>query len=191
MPVRSPARLAAPALVALTLLLAACIESVHPISDAGQAAPDPALYGVWHGRFDGDDMYLHVGPGDRGMTRAVTVEHKQKDGAIKVERYVAFPTRVGKLAMLNVKSVDDPERDHGYLLFKYQAGKKRLTLWLTSYGAVREDIKAGKLAGRADAAPYGDTVITASGAELAQYLQASDPRRLFDKPLVFRRMASR
>lgn len=178
-------------LVALSALLTGCPESIHPISDAAQAAPDPALYGVWHGRFDGDEMYLHVGPAERGMTRAVMVEHKAKDGSIKVERYVAFPTQLGKLAMLNVKAVDDPDRDRGYSLFRYQVEKKKLTLWMTSYAAVREDIKAGKLAGKAEDKPYGDTVITAPGGELAKYLQDSDPKRLFDRPLVFRRIADR
>lgn len=178
-------------LVAVSALLAGCPESIHPVSDPARAAPDPALYGVWHGRFDGDEIYLHVGPAERGMTRAVMVEHKQKDGAIKVERYVAFPSQVGKLALLNVKAVDDPDRDRGYTLFRYQAEKKKLTLWMTSYAAVREDIKAGKLAGKAEDKPYGDTVITASGAELARYLQDGEPQRLFDKPLVFRRIAER
>jgi hypothetical protein len=187
----SPRRRLFAAVIALSTLLAGCPESIHPISDAAQAAPDPALYGVWHGRFDGDEIYLHVGPAERGMTRAVMVEHKGKDGAIKIERYVAFPTQLGKLAMLNVKAVDDPDRDRGYTLFRYQAEKKKLTLWMTAYGAVREDIKAGRLAGKAEDKPYGDTVITASGEQLGKYLQESDPKRLFDKPLVFRRIAER
>lgn len=181
----------APVLVALTALLGGCPESIHPISDAARAEPDAALYGVWRGRFDGDTLYLHVGPGERGMTRAVTVEHKQKDGALKVEHYVAFPSQVGKLAMLNVKAVDDPERDHGYALFRYRLEGKKLTLWLTSYAAVREDIKSGKLAGRVEDRPYGDTVITASGEELAKYLAEADLKRLFDKPLLFERIAAR
>lgn len=180
----------AASLVALAPWLAGCPESIHPVSDVAQAAPDPALYGVWHGRFDGDDLYLHVGPGDRGMTSAVTVEHKEKDGTLKVERYVAFPTRLGKLAMLNVKAVDDAERDPGYVLFRYQVDKKKLTLWLTSYMAVRDDIRAGKLAGRAHDKPHGDTLITAPSDALAKYLLEADPKRLFDKPLEFRRLAA-
>lgn len=168
-------------------MLAGCPESIHPVSDPAGAVADPALHGTWHGTFDGDEIYLHVGPAARGMTQAVMVEHKEKGGELKVERYVAFPSRLDKLAMLNVRRVDEPDTDLGYTLFKYEVHKKKLTLWMTSYGAVRDDIKAGKLAGRAQDGPFGETLITASSEELAKYLQHSDPKRLFDKPLVFNR----
>ena len=182
-------RLAISAALALCPLLTACPESVHPISDPATAGHDPAVFGVWHGSFDGDEMYLHVGPGERGMTKAVQVEHKQK-GDINTERYFAFPTRLGKLAMLNVHRVDE-ERHSAYTLFRYQADKKKLTLWILSYAAAREDIKAGKLKGKVEDGPFGETRITASSEELVKYLQEGDPKRLFDKPLVFRRIAQR
>ena len=175
-------------LLASTLLLTACPESIHPISDPARAAPDPALLGVWHGTFDGDEVFLHVGSGEHGLTRAVLVEHKEKGGAPKVERYAAFPTQVGKLAMLNVRRTDEPAAARGYSLMKYQVEKKKLTLWMTAYGAVREDIQAGKLAGRAEEGKFGETRITASSEELVQYLRESDEKRLFDKPLVFKRL---
>lgn len=183
-------RALAAALLSACPLLAGCPESVHPVSDPAGAAHDPALSGTWHGVFDGDAIYLHVGRAEHGMTRAVTVEHERKDGGIKVERYVAFASRLDKLALLNVRPVDGGGTA-GYSLFKYETGKDRLTLWLTSFAAVREDIKAGKLAGKAEDKPYGDTVITAPGGALAKYLQESDPQRLFDRPLVFRRIADR
>lgn len=179
------------ALLAACTLLTACPESIHPIADPAKAAADPVLFGVWHGSFDGDEIYLHVGPAERGMTQAVMVEHKARDGTIKIERYVAFPTQVGKLAMLNVRRVDEPDADRGYSLFKYQVDKKKLTLWMTAYAAVRDDIKAGKLAGKAEDRAYGETLITASSEELAKYLGESDQARLFDKPLAFRRIADR
>jgi hypothetical protein len=180
------------AVLALCGLLAGCPESIHPLGDPAKAAPDPALFGVWHGTFDGDEIYLHVGPADRGMTQAVMVEHREKDGAIKLERYVAFPTQLGKLAMLNVRRVDEPDTDRGYNLFRYQVDKKKLTLWMTAYAAAHDDIKAGKLAGKASDKPYGETLITASSEELAKYLLLeTDPARLFDKPLAFRRAADR
>lgn len=181
-------RALAAALLSACPLLAGCPESVHPVSDPAGAAHDPALSGTWHGVFDGDAIYLHVGRAEHGMTRAVTVEHERKDGGIKVERYVAFASRLDKLALLNVRPVDGGGTA-GYSLFKYETGKDRLTLWLTSFAAVREDIKAGKLAGIAGDGKFGETRITASSAELAAWLRAAEPRRLFDKPLVFVRVA--
>lgn len=183
------------ALVALAtlaggLLLAACPESVQPLSDPSRAAPDPALLGVWHGTFDGDEMYLHAGPGERGMIRTIQVEHKKK-GGIETARYAAFPTKVGKLDMLNVRSLDESADYRGYLLFKYEVKGARLTLWMLSLKAARDDIKAGRLTGKAEGGEFGDTLITASSAELAAYLEKGDPKRLFDHPLAFRRIARR
>lgn len=182
--------LAASAVLALCAVLSGCPESVHPLSDPATAAHDPALFGVWHGTFDEDEMYLHVGPADHGMTKAVAVEHKQRDGDVKVERYVAFPGTVGKLALLNVHPAGDVERDRGWFFFRYAVEKKKLTLWMLSYAAARQDIKDGKLKGIAEEGPYGDTRITATSAELARYLGQADARRLFDKPLVFRRVGT-
>ena len=90
--------------------------------------------------------------------------------------------------MLNVRRIDEPDADRGYSLMKYQVDKKKLTLWMTSFAAVRDDIKAGKLKGKAADGQFGDTRITASSAELAKYLQESDEKRLFDKPLPFKRL---
>jgi hypothetical protein len=179
-------RTAAVALLTLCSMLAGCPESVHPVSDPVAAVHDAALFGTWRGTFDGDAVYLHVGPAERGMMRAVMVEHDAKNG-IKVERYSAYPTRLASLAVLNVRPLDD-SHERGYSIMKYEAGANELTLWMTSYAAIRDDIRAGKLKGIAGKDPYGDTRITASGRELTAYLQAADRQRLFDKPLVFQRV---
>ena len=173
------------AIVGLCALLAGCPESVHPSSDPAAATQDPALFGVWQSTFEDEEMYLHVGPAERGMTRAVTVEHKKKGGQVKVEAYTAFPSRLEGLSMLNLRADDDGTR--GYSLFKYEVSKKKLTLWMTSAAAVREDIKAGKVKGIAEEGPFGDTRITAPSAEIAAWLLAADRKRLFDKPMEFRK----
>lgn len=183
-------RLVTSAALAGCLLLSGCPESVQPLSDPAGAAHDPALFGVWHGSFDGDEMYLHAGPGERGMTRAVQIEHKKK-GGIDTTQYAAFPTRLGKLGLLNVRRTDDGADFRGYMLFRYEVKGRKLTLWMLSLKAVREDIKAGKLAGRAEGGEYGETLITASSEALGKYVQEGDAKRLFDHPLVFRRLAVR
>lgn len=175
-------------LLGLAPLLAGCPESIHPVSDPAEADHDAALFGVWRGTFDGDEVYLHVGAGERGMTHAVLVEHKQRGGAPQVERYAAFPTRLGKLRLLNVRRTDEAGAGRDYAIMKYQVDGKNLTLWMTSYAVVREDIKAGKLEGKAGDGPLGETRITASSEELARYFEEGDARRLFDKPLPFRRL---
>jgi hypothetical protein len=174
------------AMLALCALLCGCPESVHPLSDPASAAPDPALFGAWRGSFDGDEVYLHVGPGERGMTQATMVEHDKK-GGIKTERHVAFPTRLEGLAMLNVRAVGEGNSVRGYTLFKYEVASRKLTLWMLSYDAVRNDIRAGKLEGKAEDGVYGETYISASTEELAAYVLGGQAR-LFDKPLVFRRL---
>jgi hypothetical protein len=71
---------------------------------------------------------------------------------------------------------------------KYRVERKKLTLWMTSFAAVRDDIRAGKLAGKAAEGQFGDTRITASSEDLAKYLEESNEQRLFDKPLPFKRL---
>jgi len=181
----TPQRSLAVILGSLWVLLTGCPESVHPVSDPAGAVHDPALFGTWHGTFDDEEMYLHVGPSAHGMTDAVTVEHKRKDGELKVERYTAFPSRLEGFSMLNLRP-DDGGR--GYSLLKYEVGKKKLTVWMTSVAAVREDIKAGKLKGTAEEGQFGDTRITAPSAEIAAWLRAADRKRLFDKPMEFRKV---
>lgn len=182
--------LAMATVLALAALLAACPESVNPLSDPARAAPDPALFGVWHGSFDGDEMYLHAGPGERGMTRVVQVEHKKK-GAIETAQYAAFPARVGKQGYLTVRRTDDEADFRGYWLFRYELKHDRLTLWMLSLKAAQEDIRAGKLAGRTGEGPYGETLITASSEALVQYLAQGEEKRLFDHPLAFQRVTRR
>jgi hypothetical protein len=181
-------RCTAAGLLALSVLLAGCPESVHPVSDPATAVHDPELFGVWHGTFEDDThVYLHIGPAEHGMTRAVMIEHRENGRGIKIENYVAFPTRLPKLKLLNVRSLDDASR--GYTIIRYKVeGDDEMTFWITSYPAVREDIKAGKLRGVAEAGQFGDTRITASSVELAAYLHGSDGDRLFDKPLEFERV---
>lgn len=176
------------AVLALCAGLVGCPESVNPLSEPSSAAPDPALFGAWHGRFDGDEMYLHAGPGERGMTRVVQVEHKKK-GDIETARYAAFPTRVGRLQLLSVRRIDDGADYRGYLLFRYEQKGATLRLWMLSMKTVRDDIAAGKLRGKAGEGAYSETLITASGEELAKYLQEGDAARLFAEPLTFRRIA--
>ena len=91
-------RCIAAGLLSLSALLAGCPESVHPVSDPATAEYDPELFGVWHGTFEDDtEIYLHIGPGEHGLTRAVLIEHKENGGGLRIENYVAFPTRLPKL----------------------------------------------------------------------------------------------
>jgi quercetin dioxygenase-like cupin family protein len=178
-------RQAVTVLLALCVLLGGCPESTHPASDPAAAAHDARLFGTWRGTFEGDEVYLHVAPAARGLTGAVMVERKQKGGDLKIERYAAFPSRAGSLTVLNVRPLDaDSER--GYSLFRYEVDADRLTLWMTSFNVVREDIRAGRLTGIAQPGQLGETRITASTAELSAWLGAADSKRLFDKPLAFR-----
>ena len=181
-------RCIAAGLLSLSALLAGCPESVHPVSDPATAEYDPELFGVWHGTFEDDtEIYLHIGPGEHGLTRAVLIEHKENGGGLRIENYVAFPTRLPKLKVLNVRSLDDASRGYSIVRYKLE-DKDELVFWLTSYPAVREDIKAGKLKGIAESGQFEDTRITASSTELAAYLHGSDRARLFDKPLEFERV---
>ena len=176
------------ALVLICTLLSACLDSINPASDPAKAAVDPALLGAWRGTFDDDVVYLHVGWSDAlSRMQAVTVEHRKKDGALDVSEYTAFPSHLGKLDVLNVMQTSGKDRSDGYTLLKYRASGGKLTLWSMSEEALRADVKAGKVKGTVGSDTFGDVTITASTAEIAAYLQAADPARLFTNVLKFDR----
>jgi len=173
-------------LLALCALLGACPESMNPVSAVATARPDPRLFGTWSAIMEGDRVSLRVWSSEAGLTNALLTEH-QEGGRTKSDLYEAFPSRVGDLEVVNVKELDG--KDHGWSVLKYEVSERELTLWMTDFDAVRGDIKAGKLKGIAEEGALGETRITASSAQLAAYLAAADPKRLFRKPLVFQKDA--
>lgn len=176
------------ATLALCMLLSGCLLSVQPLSNPAKAAPDPQLYGVWVAHDEGENLvYLHVGPGDKGMTKALWVEYG-KDAAFKVSHYTAFPTQLENMTLLNVISLDDHPSTKGYDIMWYHIGGNRsLSLALMSEEVVRQDIRDGKLKGNIKPGKFSDTLITASSSELRAYIKAADPSKLFGKPLKFER----
>jgi hypothetical protein len=177
--------------LALCGLVCGCLVSLQPLSSAAQATVDEQLLGVWRAHDPGEDLvYLHIGRGDKRMTEATMVEHRD-DGTYKAFRYTAFPTKAEGMTLLNVMSPEDHKDTKGYDIVRYQIDGKTLSIALLSEDAVKQAITGGKLKGRIESGTLGDTTITASGPELLAYIKASDPAKLFPKTLRFERAAGR
>lgn len=176
------------ATLTLCVLLSGCLVSLQPLSSPAEAAPDPQLYGVWVAHDAGENLvYLHVGPGEKGMTKAMWVEHG-KDARIKVIEYSAFPSQLAGMTLLNVVSPADAMKPKGYDIMQYRIEDNHsLSLSLMSEAVVKQDIQDGKLKGKIKPGKFGDTIITASASELRAYIEAADKAKLFSTPLKFER----
>lgn len=181
----------AAATLAFCMLLSGCPESVHPLSDPAAAAQDPAVFGVWRGMEHGPDVWLHIGPLDRGMTAIVRVQHDLKRNEMQVARYTAFPTRIGKLNMANLEQLDRDDGLHSYFFARYQVTGAQLTLQMLSVDAVTRAVKGGGLAGRTDSRGIGEILVTAPGEALVRFLREGKVEDLFEKPMVYRRVGPR
>lgn len=177
------------AMLLSSLLLCGCLVSLQPLSGPGETTSDPQLFGMWVLRDASENrVYLHVGPGEKGTTQALWVEHG-KDARIKLTDYRAFPTQLAGMTLLSVEAPADPMKPKGYDIMRYRIEDDHsLSLALMSEEVVKQDIKDGKLKGRIKPGKFGDTIITASTRELRAYVEAADPSRLFATPLRFDRV---
>ena len=195
---RGVGRLAAACLFAT---LAACkVDSIHPITPAAEARPDPAIYGVWQHREKDEITYVHIGPEfslsvdkptrdtPRRM-RIVLVEHKSN--GLTDEELVAHASRVGATRYLNVVQT---ERGNavGFVLVRYAlVDCDTLRFATIDEERLKEAIRTGRIEGTARGGGIAsETAISADSAEIAAFLRR-EGEALFARPIVLRRVASR
>ena len=177
------------AVVFAGLLLAGCVPSfVNPLSDVGTAKIDTRLIGTWIPSSAKEKGYLHILPGEKGMSDGIAVSFNDKKGG-DLTRYSLFSTRIGKHWFLNIKDQDKSGKEPvgkkvPYFIVRYRIAKNnRLDLWLMSQDSAEAAIANG-LKGEIKKSKFSTNVrITASSAELMDYVKRVDPTKLFKEPL--------
>jgi len=177
------------AIVFAGLLLAGCVPSfVNPLSDVRTAKIDTRLIGTWISPSTKEKGYLHILPGENGMSDGIAVSFNNKNGG-DWTRYSMFSTRIGKHWFLNIKDQDKSGKDPvgknvPYFIVRYRiVENNRLDLWLMSQDSAETAIANG-LKGEIKKSKFGKSVrITASSAELMQYVKRVDPTKLFEESL--------
>jgi hypothetical protein len=182
--------------LAFVLALAACVPtSRHPLTAPQDAVKDGRLIGLWTGMVDDERVYFHfIDKGDEDL-HAVGASHGDGDRRGGWSAYGIRTARLGATWYLTAEVlVEDgksvAEEDDRYLLCRYQiTASGELEVWLMSEEPVILDIEAGKIAGQVDEGRFATEIeLTAPSAELAAYVAAADPERVFgDLFLTLRR----
>ncbi len=148
---------------ALSVLLPACVESEHPLSDPLKSQQDSRLYGVWRKtNEDGTVEYLPVGrevsepldPGrsepEPGVMRYWSVKQSTKSHVVENPTSAQFTcTKIGEQDFASWVSPPNPSthKSRTYFLLKYRIDDNELAVWLQDPEATARAIEAGKLKG--------------------------------------------
>jgi hypothetical protein len=110
--------------------------SQHPLSDPLNPRCDERLLGVWYAGDEREDVYIHVGMRDDGLTEAHVVEH-HTGGSVRVsEPLRVFPANVCGHDFLNVvytSSGLEQSPTTEYILVRYELSGDGTTLSLYSW----------------------------------------------------------
>lgn len=126
-------------------LLAACVESTHPLSAPQPFPADSPLIGTWRMQKEGDATLLHIG--NQGRTgRLIDVEFGS-DGKLQTDSYVVIPAQLNGVSYLSLRMPEKPKPR--YVLLKYQISNgNHLTIWPADHGFVKNAIQQGLLKGK-------------------------------------------
>lgn len=167
--------------------------SKHPLTDPAAAKADPRLAGTFVGALEGARTVLHLFPKTGASLDLVLVgDDKEKGAAVLV--FDAFPSVVGGRTYLNLRSKtfqgpygEDPKLAEEWIFARYEVSPRgALTLWVMTEDEVKAAVEAGKLQGQVT---EGDVHLTASSPELAAFVAAADPAKLFNRFGTFQKQA--
>jgi hypothetical protein len=194
---------------AVSVIFAGCLpESKYPLSTPADSRLDDRLEGVyieekkdakespayWHFHYRG------ASSGPKGEARTTTwlevlgVIH-EKQGGLDATKYRALATRIGGNDYLSFVTLPAVEKTGAPLLYSFAryevTWRGDLRIWVANEGAWGDGVKAGKLRGKVKSSQFGDDVLlTDTTANLAAFLAAGDPKKLFtEEPMRFRRIA--
>jgi hypothetical protein len=187
-------------LLLLSAVAGCKVDSINPISSFDSAQADPALYGAWRYRAEGELTYVHIGPEFsleiRGAEtvankhiRIILIDHKPN--GLTDDAYTAHVSRVGKQRFLNVVQVDDG-KPVGFIFVRYALlDHDTLRFSMIDGDLLKAAIGAGRIKGTVRGEGLtSETVMTAEPAEIEAFLK-KEGGKLFAKPVVLRRVQDR
>ena len=171
--------------------LGCSVQTVHPLSEAGQVTRDSGLVGEWtHIDTDFPDSNMKV------------IVSKDRYGYLIVEDKKERPVRLsGKLIAIGEDRYlelisDGTENDSvavldtkvpAYLFVRIERNDDRLTVWRPKFGKLKDAVSNGSLTG---VVTHSRVILTSPAEHIVEYLQAN--RQLaFDKPVVYQRFVDK
>jgi hypothetical protein len=165
------------------------VTTTAPIGSTVGTKADPSLTGMWKGRSDKSTIYFTFFPKSDGSTTVLMLAPPTSADNGDWNVFAARTAVLGAYRFIDARDVEDdgnpgdPALAHIPVLYSFNADGT-LALYLMDEDAVKNAIKAGKIAGVVKPGDFGNVVITATPAALDAFLQTADGRALFTKPLV-------
>lgn len=178
-------------LFAVFLAMAAClpVTSKAPIGTTVGYKPDSQLTGMWQARSDGASAYFAFFPQADGSTKVVMLEPSAAGDKGGWSVFDVRTTTLGSDRYMDASEIEsdekpvEPKLEHIPVLYSFAADGS-LALYLMDEDAVKDAIRAGKIAGQVEPGQYGDVVLTATPAALDAFFETPAGRALFGKPAV-------
>lgn len=170
--------------------LAGCFPpyTTHPVGTTIGFSNDPVLTGTWRAEATSADdggkfQYYHFLPATNGSILVVVVPSIGGSSELALARLTTV--RVGADHIMNLRLIAGPDSDASGqppgtvpLLYRLDA-KGRLLFFTPDEGAVKDAIKARKIAGKLGKNGTDAIVITSSGAALDKFFLSSAGLALF------------
>jgi hypothetical protein len=180
-----------PVACGLALLLSGCLpESVNPLTPPEEALDAAEIIGLWEAPVEDAHMYVHVLRGDESPLEIVVVGH-EPDGSGSTDLYVGHVSEIDGRRYVNLQTADAPaDAPVPYWFFRYDRNPDgTMTVRFLSSETLAAAVGEGKLTGTVEADSLGQTVhLTGEPIEIASFLAAADPAKLFDRGFVFTRI---
>ncbi|MEN8197513.1 MAG: hypothetical protein ABFS30_13520 [Pseudomonadota bacterium] len=184
-------------LLSIVLLLTACIpESKHPLPLRADGKGDDRLIGRWVAAEEGEEGYAFVSSvgGGRYKVWMTSFDEDRPGDNPDITEMDILTTRIGGQWFMTVIGIDEPEEGGPdeviHLIGRYDiTAEDELLIYMMSWEALAQDVRAGLVAGEAEPGEYWDEVtLTADSEALAAYIAAADLGRIFaGDPLPMRR----
>lgn len=174
----------------LALLLAGCLpDSVNPLTPPESAIDAPELLGLWEAPIEDATIYAHVLRGESNGLQIVTVSH-ETGGSGDVDAYVGHVSEIDGRRFINLQTDEPADAARPYSIFGYDVAPDGiLTVRFLSVATLADAVAQGRLAGEVQSDSLGTSVrLTGPGGEIAAFLAAADPKTLFERAMVFRRV---
>jgi len=158
--------------------MTACDSSKNPLAKPNKEAVDQKLVGIWRGKQEDHDVYMHIISLEPPFMKAVLITYPHNDNHVGVDQYDMYPTLTASSKFLNVKvpAAETGKHDMEYWFAKYEfTAEGKLNIQVPDYKNVQEAVKSHKLAGKVLGSKIDTNVALDDSSEhLLKYLQSAD-----------------
>ena len=164
----------------MSLVVTSCDSSKHPLGKPDTDSFDKKLTGLWRGKQEGHDVYLHIIALKQPMMKAVVITYPLNDGHVSVDQYEMFETKgaTSKFLNLQVPAAEAGKHDMEWLFAKYDfTADGKLNVVVPDFRNLENAVKTHKLSGKTMTNSLGtDVAIDDSSEHLLKYLQSADTK---------------